>query len=60
MRVHWVVFELPFRGGQTPGRCQRVQDSGSATHYDASRPAEYVSTLRVGSATETVEIVARP
>jgi len=59
MRVAIGRFELPFREGKL-----RVDANGFKTlvqqlNYDASRPAEYVSTLRVGSATETVEIVAQ-
>ena len=56
---NWVVSNFPSGEGKL-----RVDANGFKTlvqqlDYDASRPAEYVSTLRVGSATETVEIVAQ-
>jgi hypothetical protein len=56
---HWVVSNFPSGNGKL-----RVDVSGFKTlvqqfNYDASRPAEYVSTLSVGSVAETVEVTAQ-
>jgi hypothetical protein len=56
---NWSVSNFPSGDGKL-----RVDANGFKTlvqqlNYDASRPAEYVSTLSVGSAAETVEVLAQ-
>jgi hypothetical protein len=56
---HWLVSNFPPGNGKL-----RVDVSGFKTlvqqfNYDAGRPAEYVSTLTVGSVAETVEVMAQ-
>jgi hypothetical protein len=56
----WVVSNFPSGSGKI-----RVNANGFKTlvqqfNYDASRPAEYMSTLNVAAATEKVEMTAQP
>jgi hypothetical protein len=56
---HWAVSNFPSGNGKL-----RVDANGYKTlvqqfNYDASRPAQYVSTLNLGSVSETVEVTAQ-
>jgi len=55
----WVVSNFPSGSGKILVNAHGFKTLVQQFNYDASRPAEYMSTLNVAAATETVEVSAQ-
>jgi hypothetical protein len=55
----WVVSNFPSGPGNLRVEANGFQSLEQSFNHDASRPAQYVSKLNVGGATETVEVSAQ-
>jgi hypothetical protein len=56
---HWVVSNFPSGLGKLQVNANGFRPLVQTFGYDASHPAEYMSTLNVSAATETVEVTAQ-
>lgn len=52
----WIVSNVPSGGGKLRVEAEGFQTLEQSFHYDANRPAQYLSKLSLGSAAETIEV----
>jgi hypothetical protein len=55
----WIVSNFPSGPGKLRVEANGFQNLEQSFNYDASRPAQYLSKLSLGGATETIEISAQ-
>lgn len=55
----WIVSNFPSGAGKLRVESNGFQNLEQSFNYDASRPAQYLSKLSLGSTTETIEVSAQ-
>jgi hypothetical protein len=55
----WMVSNVPSGSGKLLVQANGFQNLEQSFNYDASRPAQYLSKLSLGSATETIQVSAQ-